>query len=78
MSAIALRILVYAIIAAILYFGIRSILIDWRNKFRQDDEDKRQRDLKERERPDVIDLKRDNDGVFRPGENKSSSKKDKE
>ena len=65
MSAILLRIAIYAIIAGIIYFAIRKIYLDWRGRFRDLDKKVRERDLKERERPDVIDLKRDDDGVFR-------------
>lgn len=62
-----LRIFVFAAIIAIVYFGIRRIANDWRAGFRDLDEKTHERDLKERARPDVIDLKKDDDGVFRPG-----------
>ena len=65
MSAILLRIAVYAIIAGIIYFAIRKIILDWKGRFREIDKQTRERDLRERQRPDVIDLKRDEDGVFR-------------
>ncbi len=65
MSAILLRIAVFVAIAAALYFGIRSIIKDWRQRFRELDMKTRERDLRERERPDVIDLERGADGVFR-------------
>ena len=71
MTAVLLRLAVYAIIAGLLYFGIRRILLDWRNRFRDLDKKTRERDLNERERPDVIDLKKDKDGVFRPGARKN-------
>lgn len=67
MSGILLRLAIYALIAGMLYFGIRRIFRDWRDKFRDLDKSTRERDLKERARPDVITLKRDSDGVFRPG-----------
>ena len=67
MSAILLRLLIYAFIGGAIYFGIRRILIDWSNKFRADDKARRDRDIKEGQRPDVVELKRDKDGVFRPG-----------
>jgi len=63
-----IRILIYAIIFALIYFGIRKILKDWRERFKEVDEQTRKRDLKERQRPDVIDLKRDDDGIYRPGD----------
>jgi hypothetical protein len=66
MSAVILRFVIYAIIAGALYFGIRKIWRDWTSHFRAEDKQKHQRDLKERQRPDVIDLKRSDDGVFRP------------
>ncbi len=62
-----LRILLYALIIGAIYFGIRRILKDWREKFAADDAARRQRDLDERKRPDVVELKKDKDGVFRPG-----------
>ncbi len=65
-----LRILIFAILALIIYFGIRRIWMDWSNKFKTDEEQariaRRQRDLAERQRPDVIDLKQDKDGTYRP------------
>ncbi len=68
MSAILLRVLVYAIIGGAIYFGIRRIINDWRAQFRADDKAKHARDIKEGQRPDVVELKRDKDGVFRPGD----------
>lgn len=66
MSAVLFRLLVYAIIFGALYFGLRRIVRDWRDRFKQMDEEQHQRDLKERERPDVIELKQDDDGIYRP------------
>ena len=66
MSAILLRLIIYVAIAALIYFGVRRIIQDFKNQFRSDDKARRDRDLSERERPDVIDLKRDRDGIFRP------------
>lgn len=68
MSGVILKLIVYVAIFAIIYFGIRKIWRDWTGHFKTVDEGKRQRDLKERERPDVITLKRDKDGTFRPGD----------
>lgn len=69
-----LRILIIAVLALMVYFGVRRIWKDWSQKFDRDAaEEKRlrhERDLAERQRPDVIDLKRDDDGTFRPGEPK--------
>lgn len=66
-----LRILIIAVLALMVYFGVRRIWKDWSQKFDRDAaEEKRlrhERDLAERQRPDVIDLKRDDDGTFRPG-----------
>lgn len=66
MSAILLRLIIYVAIAALIYFGVRRIIRDFKNQFRSDDKARRDRDLSERQRPDVIDLKRDRDGIFRP------------
>ncbi len=80
MSGIFLRILVYLIIFAIIYFGLKKIFTDWRNRFKGVDEEARKRDFREREREDVIDLKVDKDGVFRPKDRggKGRAKRDRE
>ena len=58
--------------ALAIYLGIRKIWRDWTGQFKADDEEaqrlRRERDLRERAQPGVIDLKRDKDGTFRPGE----------
>lgn len=74
MSAVLLRLLVYAIIIGAIYFGVRSIINDWKKKFKADDAAVRERDLKEGKRPDVVELKRDKDGVFRPGSKSDADK----
>ena len=66
MSAILLRIIIYVAIAGFIYYGFRRIVSDFKNTFRNDDKVRHERDLNERQRPDVIDLKRDRDGIFRP------------
>lgn len=68
MTAVALRILIFLVVIGAVYFGVRRIWRDWRNQFKRVEEAERRRDLKERQRPDVITLKRSNDGVFRPGD----------
>lgn len=66
-----LRILLITALGLLIFFGIRRIWRDWSGKFKADAEEakllRRQRDLAERQRPDVIDLKRDEDGTYRPG-----------
>lgn len=64
------RIIIYGLIFGAIYLGIRKILFDWKSRFSEMDEGKRERDLKESKRPDVIDLKQDKDGIFRPGDKK--------
>ena len=70
MTFILLRVLVIAVIAIFIYTGVRRIWRDWTKQFRVEDkevrEKVRERDLAERKRPDVITLKRDKDGTFRP------------
>lgn len=68
MTAAILRILVFLVIAGAIFFGIRKIWSDWTGQFRFEQNQRRQRDLAERKRPDVIELKRDGDGVYRPPE----------
>ena len=67
-----LRILIFVVIAIAIYLGVRKIWRDWTGAFKADDAEarrlRRERDLAERERPDVIDLKRDKDGTYRPGD----------
>lgn len=64
------KLLTYIVVFSVVFYGIRKIITDWRNKFIHDDAQKHQRDLKERDQDNVINLKPDDDGVFRPkGEN---------
>lgn len=72
MTGILLRVLIFAVIGIAIYLGIRKIWRDWTQQFKSDDEEakrlRRERDLRERQQPGVIDLKRDQDGTFRPGD----------
>ncbi|WIJ24562.1 hypothetical protein [Devosia sp. RR2S18] len=72
MSAMLLRVLIFAALALFIGLSVRKIWRDWQGQFKAEDEEKRrlerERDLRERQRPDVIDLKRDEDGTFRPGD----------
>lgn len=67
MTGTLLRILLFVALALAIFWGIRRIWRDWTGEFKAIDKAKRERDLKERARPDVITLKRDKDGTFRPG-----------
>ena len=69
MTAVLLRILVMALIFGAIWLGIRRIWRDWSKQFQEEDKAVHQRDLEERKRPDVITLKRDVDGTFRPPDN---------
>ena len=64
-----LRILVIALIIGAVFLGIRRIWRDWQKQFKAVDKAIHKRDLEERQRPDVITLKRDKDGTFRPPDN---------
>lgn len=72
MTAILLRLLIFAVIGIAIYLGVRKIWRDWTQQFKSDDEEtrrlRRERDLRERQQPGVIDLKRDKDGTYRPGD----------
>ena len=72
MTGMLLRVLIFAIIGIAIYLGIRKIWRDWTNQFKSEDEEakrlRRERDLRERQQPGVIDLKRDDDGTYRPGD----------
>lgn len=68
MSVVFFRVIVILVVLAAIFFGVRRIWRDWKGEFKAVDKTRRQRDLAERQRPDVIELKRNKDGVFRPGE----------
>ena len=72
MTGILLRILVMALIFGGIALGIRRIWRDWQKQFKAEDTAIHQRDLEERNRPDVITLKRDKDGTYRPPDDKPS------
>ncbi|WIY53527.1 hypothetical protein O9Z70_03015 [Devosia sp. YIM 151766] len=75
MTAILLRLVIIGAIGLLIYFGLRRIWLDWSNKFKNDEEQarlaRRERDLAERQRPDVIDLKQDQDGTYRPKDDRT-------
>jgi hypothetical protein len=48
------------------YLGVRRISRDWLSEVLAVDTILLQRDLRERQRPDVITLERDKDGTYRP------------
>jgi hypothetical protein len=66
MSGTLLRILIFVAIFAAIAWGLRRIWLDWMKGFRDEDKARHKRDLEERKRPDVIELKRAEDGVYRP------------
>ncbi|HEV2516771.1 MAG TPA: hypothetical protein VGV07_16055 [Devosia sp.] len=68
MTGTLLRILIFGAIIVLILWGIRKIWRDWTGQFKQLDQERHERDLRERQRPDVITLKRDKDGKFRPPE----------
>ncbi len=68
MTYAILRIAIFVLIGLGIFFGVRRIWRDWKGEFKAVDKAKRERDLQERARPDVITLKRDKDGTFRPGD----------
>jgi hypothetical protein len=61
-----IKVLIFALIAGAVFLGARRIWRDWRGHAKKLDDADRRRDLAERGRPDVISLKRDKDGKFRP------------
>tara|TARA_R110002124_G_scaffold250589_3_gene415672 strand:- start:4984 stop:5208 length:225 start_codon:yes stop_codon:yes gene_type:complete len=65
-----LRVLVFLALAIFIYLGVAKIWRDWSRQFKSDDEEtrrlRRERDARERQKPGIIDLKRDEDGRFRP------------
>ena len=68
MTAILLRIVIFLIVIGAVYFGVRRIWRDWKGMFKAQDKAVLDRDRRDRARPDVVTLKRDKDGTFRPPE----------
>lgn len=68
MTAVIIRILIFVAIFAAIAWGVRRIWRDWRGEFKAVDKARHERDLREREQPGVVTLKRDKDGKFRPPE----------
>lgn len=72
MTALILRIVLFAVIGIAVFWGVRKIWRDWSGTFRAEDRARLDRDRAEREeikRADgMITLKRDKDGKFRPEE----------
>lgn len=68
MTAVLLRALVIVLIAGAIYLGLRRIWRDWMKQFQSEEKAIHDRDLRERDAPGVITLKRDKDGTFRPPE----------
>jgi hypothetical protein len=73
MTGMLLRVLIFVVLGLVIYLGVRKIWRDWTGQFKAEDEEarrlRRERDLRERDQPSVIDLKRDDDGTYRPGDN---------
>ena len=61
-----LRIVIFAAIGLAIYLGVRRIWRDWKGQLKAVDQARHERDVKERARPDVITLRRDKDGTYRP------------
>lgn len=68
MSVVIIRILIFVAVILAILWGVRKIWRDWQGQFKAVDQARHERDLSERQRPDVITLKRDKDGKFRPPE----------
>ena len=66
MTGFLLRFIVISLIVGAIYVGVRRIWRDWTRQFKSEEQAVHQRDLKERDQPGVITLKRDKDGTFRP------------
>lgn len=66
------RVLIIAVIGLAILWGLRRIWRDWTGHFNAEEQEakrlRRERDQHERAQPGVIDLKRDDDGTFRPGD----------
>lgn len=73
MTAVIIRILIFVAVFLAIAWGIRKIWRDWKGEFKAVDKARHERDLEERARPDVVTLKRDKDGKFRPPEDGGNS-----
>lgn len=73
MTAILLRLIIFAAIFGAIYLGIRRIWRDWTRQFRAEDKAVLDRDRRERDAPGVITLERGKDGTFRPPDNDNRS-----
>ena len=66
------RVIIITVIGLAIFWSLRKIWRDWTGHFNAEEQEqkrlRRERDLREREQPGVIDLKRDKDGTFRPGD----------
>ena len=69
MTLVLLRVVVIVLIFGAIYLGIRRIWRDFTKQFRAEEKAIHDRDVKERDAPGVITLKRDKDGTFRPPDN---------
>ncbi|NOZ31904.1 MAG: hypothetical protein GXP01_02260 [Alphaproteobacteria bacterium] len=68
MTAILIRLLVFAALFGVIYIGVRAIKRQWMAHFRAIGDQRRQEDKVASKAPEVIDLKRSGDGVFRPND----------
>ncbi len=66
------RVIIITVIGLAIVWGLRRIWRDWTGHFNAEEQEqrrlRRERDLREREQPGVVDLTRDKDGTFRPGD----------
>ena len=66
MSGILFKLAIFLVVAGAIFLAVRRIWRDWRGEYRRIDKQRHDRDVRERARPDVVTLKRDKDGHFRP------------
>ena len=71
MTGFLLKIVVFLLVALAIFTGVRRIWRDFTKQFRTEEKAIHERDLKERDQPGVITLKRDKDGTFRPPDSPS-------
>lgn len=70
-----LRVLVLVLVLVLIIYGLRAIRRSINDFIQKDDDQKLKRDRQDRDHGNIVDLTRDKDGVYRPGE-KSDEKKD--
>jgi hypothetical protein len=69
-----LRIIVLVLVLVLIIYGLRVIRRSINDFIQKDDDQKLKRDRADRDKGNIVDLTRDKDGVYRPGEKPEDEK----